>query len=497
MAVHLFSTEQNHYAYDVSSNEIVRVSPMMRALLQVLSEDTDLRPRHLCRLETEWPPQALVAGLEAIEELRNVKAIFLPKPKELEVLTGRADLVHGEGDLEFTTLVLVLTEDCNFRCSYCTFSGAYDNEGLHRQISMAESTALAALDFFFQRTSVATPAVTFYGGEPLLEKDLLKKVVRHARAKNPRTLTQFTTNGYLLDESFVRFLIESDTAVIISLDGPEEIHNSCRVLRSGAGTFRRIVQNIEMIAEIDNDFLKRRVLIRPTVTAGKELETIIGFFREHPILRECTIVPGLMRQAGLRHSRGDTKTFERVHRADFNVAYDRYLRGLATGDLSGLSFEHGLFGTSLRHVLLREIEPIPAGITVSGPCVPGRLRLVVSADGSFTICDRTRAMPKIGEIRKGIDFEAIERMYEDLSKVIRNCKQCWAIRLCNVCWAHIYSSGLDSSEVAKVCDSTRRSFDLGLRLFADVLEGNPEAFGEPLLSTFFLPKSPLVPDSEQ
>jgi uncharacterized protein len=147
-------------------------------------------------------------------------------------------------------LTLHLTGRCNFRCRYC-YAAA------HRGGDMTFETAAAAIDLGRQVIARERPdgtmGVIFFGGEPLLQRDLIARIVRHCREVEAKTGQLFhfkiTTNGALLDE---RFLVDPDTRdifVALSHDGVAAAHDAHRIDVAGQGTFARLDAVIALLLE--------------------------------------------------------------------------------------------------------------------------------------------------------------------------------------------------------------------------------------------------------
>ena len=157
-------------------------------------------------------------------------------------------------------LTLQVTQQCNLRCKYCAYSGIYKNNRTHNSRRMNWDTAKKAIDFFFKRNkSLSDIVVGFYGGEPLLEFELMKKCVEYAKSKNEGKRIKFniTTNGTLLSDEVVDFLVKENFSVSISLYGNAETHDINRKFSNGEGSFSLILKNIERIKERYPEFDKQ------------------------------------------------------------------------------------------------------------------------------------------------------------------------------------------------------------------------------------------------
>lgn len=134
-------------------------------------------------------------------------------------------------------LTLHLTHACTLRCDYC-----YAGEKTPR--AMSPEVLRRALELGLREAQGAL-AVTFFGGEPLLRRDLIELALEEARARAPRgTWLSFrvVTNGTLLDDDTIGFLAEQGIHVALSLDGVREAHDRHRRAPDGSGSFARVAE---------------------------------------------------------------------------------------------------------------------------------------------------------------------------------------------------------------------------------------------------------------
>ena len=140
-------------------------------------------------------------------------------------------------------LTLHLTRACNLRCSYCYAPHPAD-------AGMTFETGRNALRFGGSVTDGAC-GIVFFGGEPLLHRDLIRDLVAEARAMEQRGEGRFhfkmTTNGLLLDEAFLQFAIEEYVLIAMSFDGVREAHDRYRRLPNGSPSFDRLLPKLRML----------------------------------------------------------------------------------------------------------------------------------------------------------------------------------------------------------------------------------------------------------
>ena len=167
-------------------------------------------------------------------------------PSKLEILVKKHFLIPKDYDesfflkkyrkaneVEIHLMYLLVTQVCNLKCTYCF-------EELHkRKIGiMSQKIADKAIDYFFE-ISVPPRKVIFYGGEPLINKEVVINSIKKIRKKDKKTNISIVTNGTLIDRSIAKFFKENNVNVSVSLDGPEEYHNIYRKYKNNKGSFRK------------------------------------------------------------------------------------------------------------------------------------------------------------------------------------------------------------------------------------------------------------------
>lgn len=134
-------------------------------------------------------------------------------------------------------VALCLTHNCNLRCTYC-YAGDKTNR------SMSADTARRAIDFLGESCN-GSCTVTFFGGEPLTEVDLIKDIVAYSRGRyGGRIRFRMSTNGTLLDRELIEYLRANEIYFVLSLDGSESQHNRCRRFPGGQGSYAKIARGI-------------------------------------------------------------------------------------------------------------------------------------------------------------------------------------------------------------------------------------------------------------
>jgi uncharacterized protein len=164
---------------------------------------------------------------------------------------------------------LNLTHNCNLRCSYCY-------AGYKHQKAMGLKTAFQAIDFMADQAKT-TSTITFFGGEPLLEYESLRRIVEYSGSKYGSKINfRMSTNGTLLNDDILHFLKEHDIYFALSIDGGQVQHDTCRRYAGGSGSYQDIAGRISAILDF-NPYTITVSVVAPE-TAGYLADGVINLF---------------------------------------------------------------------------------------------------------------------------------------------------------------------------------------------------------------------------
>ena len=190
--------------------------------------------------------EEILACCEQIEELRRAGKLFSPDtfaPIAGELKQRSAGVVKA--------LCLHVAHVCNLNCSYCFASqGKYHGD----RALMSFEVGKQALDFLIANSgSRRNLEVDFFGGEPLMNFDVVKQLVAYARSREAESKKNFrftlTTNGMLIDDDVIEFANREMSNVVLSLDGRKEVHDRYRVDYAGHGSWERIVPKFQKLVQ--------------------------------------------------------------------------------------------------------------------------------------------------------------------------------------------------------------------------------------------------------
>ena len=148
-------------------------------------------------------------------------------------------------------LCLHVAHDCNLACKYCF---AEEGEYHGRRALMSLETGKKALDFLVQNSgNRVNLEVDFFGGEPLMNWEVVKQLVSYGRSLEESHHKKFrftlTTNGVLLNDEVQEFLNREMSNVVLSIDGRKEVNDEMRPFRGGQGSYDLIVPKFQKLAE--------------------------------------------------------------------------------------------------------------------------------------------------------------------------------------------------------------------------------------------------------
>ena len=154
--------------------------------------------------------------------------------------------MSANGIRPFNRISLLVTESCNLRCDYCF-------EPSRSLKSMSWETGKKAIDFLLQNSKTKTNFMSFFGGEPLMKFELIRRLTDYAIerfAREGKTIGfSITTNGLLLRKKVLDFARTHAWSFVLSIDGNRETHDKHRHFKTGQGSYDLLTENLPMILE--------------------------------------------------------------------------------------------------------------------------------------------------------------------------------------------------------------------------------------------------------
>lgn len=460
--IHLFKTPLGYYFFDVNTNCIIRVKEKVYNILFKRQEGT------LKNSEIDIETKDIIKGLI------DKKFLSSNKPKEIEHPQTR--YLDYQLNNKMKKITLQLTQNCNFRCSYCIYSQTENGKQRHHSNKrMSFETAKKAIDFLIAHSrDEGRVNVGFYGGEPLLEFDLLKKCVLYAEKVGEGKEIDFsiTTNGTLFNSEIIEFFMKHDVITLVSFDGPKEIHDRHRRFASGEGSFEKISENLRFIKENYPQYFDK-LSFNVVVNPQDDYNCVNRFFVDYEYFKESNVRSSLIDDLYLDEKNKITENYivsfnYEIFKMFLNYlgkVDKKYISPIALQELDSLKkFEEEL---DRREKLLEKTAP-------GGPCIPGQLRLFINTDGYFYPCERVSEVSpvmRIGHIDSGFDINKAQSLLNVGKLTQEQCKNCWAITHCTLCGKHADNNHELSGELkSRYCNGVRQALDNKLKKYVEITE---------------------------
>ncbi len=345
-------------------------------------------------------------------------------------------------------LCLHIAHTCNLNCSYCFASqGKYHGD----RAVMSFEVGKQALDFLVANSGTRhNLEVDFFGGEPLMNFQVVKDLVAYARSIEQETGKHFrftlTTNGLLIDDDVIDFANRECSNVVLSLDGRKEIHDRYRVDYAGNGSWEKIVPKFQKLVKARGG---KNYYMRGTFTHANPdfLEDIkvmldLGF---HELSMEPVVA-----------AEGDPAA---LTEDDLPVVMEQYEK------LAELMIQRRREGKpfTFYHYMI-DLTGGPCIYKRISGCGSGTEYMAVTPWGDLYPCHQFVGEEKfrLGDIWKGVDNTAIQDDFMACNVYARE--------ECRTCWARLYCSGGCAANAYHATGSVRGVYEYGCKLFRKRME---------------------------
>lgn len=243
--IHQYKSNGYNIVMDVNSGSVHIVDDIVYDIIRLYDNGISKVKEEL---SGKYSDSDIDEALAEIEELKRSGQLFTEDTyKDMAVdFKNRKTVVKA--------MCLHIAHDCNLACKYCF---AEEGEYHGRRALMSLEVGKKALDFLIDNSgSRRNLEVDFFGGEPLMNWEVVKELVRYGRSKEKECDKNFrftlTTNGVLLDDEVMEFANKEISNVVMSLDGRKEINDKMRPFRNGKGSYDLIVPKFKKLADSRN-----------------------------------------------------------------------------------------------------------------------------------------------------------------------------------------------------------------------------------------------------
>lgn len=443
--IHLFQTSNGFYVYDVNTDSILQLEEEVYKYLknEQIGEINDFTPKYVDFLKNKG----------YLKENR----VMITEHPETEYLK-----YHCNNKVEGITLQV--TQNCNLRCSYCTYSGGYINR-VHSNKRMTKELAKKSIDFLIKHSRDCQElSIGFYGGEPLLEIDLIKWCVEYSKecVEGKEIRYNITTNATLITEEIIEFFNKHNVLLMISLDGPEDIHDKNRKFAgTNTGSFKTILENLKMISEKFPEYFKNNVHYN-TVLETNNFSCVSKFLNKEELFNNALFLSSLVSEVNSIKKIDKSNSFYEESQYALFIGFLNILGRIKIEDTSKLlSTQLASIGNTRRGKQGKQRLIIPEKWHHGGPCIPGAMRLLINAYGDFYPCEKVCEDSDdtiIGDIEQGYNFKKIENMLNIERISSEKCHNCWAYQECTLCVACIGNSPTEDI-LLKECEKVRNNVE--------------------------------------
>lgn len=418
--IHKYSMNGLFIVLDVNSGAVHVVDEIAYDILDFYKELP--LDEIISRLKDKYSADAVREAYGEIKELENERLLYTEDVyKEVIPLIERRDPV-------VKALCLHIAHDCNLKCKYCF---AEEGEYHGKRELMSLEVGKKAIDFLIKASGKRKNLeVDFFGGEPLMNFDVVKGIVEYARSIEKDNGKNFrftiTTNGILLNDEIMEYINENMHNVVLSIDGRKEVHDRMRPRAGGQGSYDNIVPKFQKLAESRNqtDYYVRGTFTRHNLDFGKDVLHLadLGF-------KQISVEPVV----------ADPSEDYAIREEDLPVIFEEYER--LAKDIIKRRKEGKWF--NFFHFMID---------LTGGPCVTKRLvgcgsgteYLAVTPTGDLYPCHQFVGQEqfKMGTVDTGVVNTDIRKDFEQCNVYNKPvCQDCWAKFYCSGgCVANSYNS---------------------------------------------------------
>ena len=243
--IHKFKNNGYNIVLDVNSGSVHVVDDIAYDAISLYEENPDTVKSEIMKLYKELNENDADELIQDIESLKESGELFSEDIYEdyIDEIADRQTVVKA--------LCLHIAHDCNLSCRYC-FAGKGEYNGESALMSL--DVGKRALDFLVENSgNRRNLEVDFFGGEPLMNFEVVKDIVAYGRSLEEKYNKKFrftlTTNGVLLNDDVIEFAGREMSNLVLSIDGRKELHDYMRPFRSGAGSYELILPKFKKAAD--------------------------------------------------------------------------------------------------------------------------------------------------------------------------------------------------------------------------------------------------------
>ena len=445
--IHQYKMDGLNIVLDICSGGIHLVDDVAYDMIALY--ETESRDAVLAAMSQKYggradvTPEELAACYAEITALKEAGRLFSP-----DTFEPMAGALKQKTSGVVKALCLHVAHSCNLNCSYCFASqGKYHGD----RAVMSYEVGRQALDFLIAHSgSRRNLEVDFFGGEPLMNFDVVKRLVAYARSVEKEHGKHFrftlTTNGMLIDDDVIDFANRECHNVVLSLDGRKEIHDRFRVDLAGRGSWERIVPKFQKLvaARGGKNYYMRGTFTHANPDFLKDIQTMLdlGF-------TELSMEPVVCAEGD---PAGLTKEDLEIVKKQYEQLADLMIQRRREG--RPFTFYHYMI----------DLDGGPCVYKRISGCGSGTEYMAVTPWGDLYPCHQFVGEErfKMGDVWNGVSNTAIRDEFAACNVYAR--------KECRDCWARLYCSGGCAANGYHATGSVRGVYKTGCELFKKRME---------------------------
>lgn len=432
--IHQYKNNGYNIVLDVNSGSVHVVDDIVYDVIALYENHTE--EEIIDTLSLRYPEAELKEAIYEIEQLKDSGQLYTEDIYEPYIQNFQSH------ETVVKAMCLHIAHDCNLACRYCF---AEEGEYHGRRALMSFEVGKQALDFLIANSgSRRNLEVDFFGGEPLMNWEVVKQLVEYGRSQeavhNKKFRFTLTTNGVLLNDEVMEFCNREMSNVVLSLDGRKEVNDAMRPFRNGKGSYDLIVPKYQKFAESrqQNNYYVRGTFTRKNLDFSEDVKHFadLGF-------KQMSIEPVV----------GDETEPYAIQEADLPKIleeYDKlaveYIKRAKEG--SGFNFFHFMI----------DLNQGPCVYKRMSGCGSGTEYLAVTPWGDLYPCHQFVGQEEflLGNVKDGI-------LRPDIVESFKSCNV-YAKDKCKECFARFYCSGGCAANAYKFHGKINDAYDVGCEM---------------------------------
>lgn len=426
--------------------------------------------------------------LDQLIELINQENL-LKMPIYKEIYTPTDDAINDQIEHELSQAVFELTQKCNLRCKYCIYNEYNEDYRTFSPADMSWEILREGLDYIANHSGERV-IIGFYGGEPLIKFNLIKKAIEYYEQinRNKEVVYTITTNLTLMTDEIASYLVSvKNMKIVCSFDGPEDIQNKFRVFEGDLGSFNKALNGLKLLAkcykENNKEGLAINMVICPPYT-NEKFEHIKSFFESLDLPNDTFIHYNYVEKGTLPETYRVSEELDYMANDFMNYPFQKTdpmkywaMNKICNSNNKDEWFLSSIEKNDLVNINTHYLFEKPANLLKrNGCCTPCAKRLYITVEGDFHVCERVGEAPSLGSLSKGVNLRNIKTYFiKEYDEASMDCHRCWASHLCNLCYAScMKKDGIDQQLKIESCHAVQVRIRNCLIEYYQILECNPD-----------------------